>query len=87
MMYPCSLFLFKFLFSLGEELTYNVVLVSGVQQRDSVTHVHVSLLSQIPLPLGYCRMLSRVPCAMQLVLVICSIYSRVYIGLPWRLNW
>ena len=28
----------------------NVVLVSGVQQSDSVLHIHVSILFQIPFP-------------------------------------
>ena len=38
---------FNFLFSLGRELSYNVVLVSGVQQGDSVLYVPVSVLFQI----------------------------------------
>ena len=39
------------------------VLVSGVQQSDSVIHIHVSILFQILFPLGYYRIFSRVPCA------------------------
>ena len=31
-------------------LTNNVVTVSGEQQRDSATHIHVSILPQTPLP-------------------------------------
>ena len=43
-----SLFLLKkFLFYIGVELINNVVLVSGVQQIDSVIHIHVSILLQI----------------------------------------
>ena len=39
---------FKFLFYFGLHLTYNVVLVSGVQQSDSV--IHVFILFQILSP-------------------------------------
>ena len=42
---------------------YNVVLVSDVQQRDSVVHVHVSILFQVLSHIGYYRILRRVPCA------------------------
>ena len=31
-------------------MIYNVVLVSGVQQSDSVMHIHVSILFQILFP-------------------------------------
>ena len=47
----------------------NVLLVSGVWQNDSVIHIHVSVLFQILFPIGYYRILSRVPCAIQQVLV------------------
>ena len=33
---------FFFLMFIGVELIYNVVLVSGVQQRESVIHTHIS---------------------------------------------
>ena len=36
----------KFLFYIGVELIYNVVLVSGAQQSDSVMHIHISTLIQ-----------------------------------------
>ena len=36
-----------FKFYIGVQLINNVVLVSGIQQRDSVIHIHVSLLFQI----------------------------------------
>lgn len=42
---------FKFLFYIRLQLINNVVLVSGVQQSDSVIHVHVSILFQILFPL------------------------------------
>ena len=34
----------NFLFYIGVQLINNVVLVSGVQQSDSVIHIHVSIL-------------------------------------------
>ena len=37
----------NFLFYIGVELINNVVIVSGVQQSDSVIHIHVSILFQI----------------------------------------
>ena len=40
-----------FYFVLGySQLTNNVVIVSGGQQRDSAVYVHESILSQTPLP-------------------------------------
>ena len=41
------------------ELIYNVVLVAGVQQSDSVIHIHVFILFQIFTHIGYYRILSR----------------------------
>ena len=39
------------LFCFGvQALLYNVVIVSGGQQRDSAIHIHVSVLPQTPLP-------------------------------------
>ena len=43
-------FFFNFLFYIGAQLINNVVLVSGVQQSDSVIHIHVSILFQILFP-------------------------------------
>ena len=40
----------KFLFYIGVELINNVVLVSGVQQSDSVMHIYISILFQILFP-------------------------------------
>ena len=45
------------------------MLVSGVQQNDSVIHIHTSILFQIIFPIAYDRILSSVPCAIQYVLV------------------
>ena len=62
------MFLFlNFLFYIQVELINNVVIVSGGQQRDSATHVHVAILPQTPLNPGYHIALNRVPCAMQSV--------------------
>ena len=43
-------YLFNFLFSIGVWLINNVVIVSNVQQSDSVIHIHVSHLLQILFP-------------------------------------
>ena len=40
----------KILFYIGVELINTIVLVSGVQQSDSVIHIHVSILFQILFP-------------------------------------
>ena len=48
---PYKKFLKMFYFVLRyREPTNNVVIVSGGQQRDSAIHIHVSILSQTPLP-------------------------------------
>ena len=49
-------------------MIYNVVLVSGVQQSDSVMHIHASTFSDsfpVQVITEYCHysVLSRVPCA------------------------
>ena len=50
-------------------LTYNVMLISGVQQSDSVIHTCTCLcfffFFRFFYPLGYCKALSKVPCAIQ----------------------
>ena len=53
---------------IGAYLVNNVVLVSGVQQSDSV--IHVSILFQILSNLGYHRILSSVPVLYRRSLVI-----------------
>ena len=45
-----GLFCFKFNFYFILQLIYSVVLVSGVQQSDSVIHIHISILFQILFP-------------------------------------
>ena len=45
---------------------YNVVLLLGVEQSDSVINtLHAFVLLQILSHIGYYRILSRVPCATQ----------------------
>ena len=47
----------------------NVALVLFVQQRDSVIPIYVSILPQILFPTRLVHNISRVPCAIQQVLV------------------
>ena len=44
------MFCLVFLIFIGVQLIYNVLLVSGVQQNDSVKHIHISTLFQILFP-------------------------------------
>ena len=55
------------LFYIGVELVNTVVLVSGVQQSDSVIHIHISILFQIIFPYRLLQsiILSIAPCAIQ----------------------
>ena len=41
----------------------------GIQQTDSVIHIHIPFLFQILSHIHYYRVLSRVPCAIQYVFV------------------
>ena len=51
---------------IGVQLLYNV-LVSGVQQSESVAHIHVSTLFRLPSHVGHHRAFSRVPGHMRLL--------------------
>ena len=66
-----SIFFFKFnfLFYIVVQLIYNVVLVSGVQQSDSVTHTHIPIFFRFFSLIGYYKILSIVACAIQQILV------------------
>ena len=55
----------KNLFYIGAYLINNVVLASDVQQSDSVLCIHVSIFLKFFSHLGYYRILSSVPCAIQ----------------------
>ena len=54
-------------------MIYNV-LVSSVQQNESVVHVSILYFLKIFLHKGHYRILSRVPCAIQQTLIIYFIY-------------
>ena len=43
----CRSFIFNFLFYIGIQLIYNVVIVSGAQHSESVIYIHVSIPFQI----------------------------------------
>ena len=57
-------------------MIYNVVLVSGIQQSDSI--IQTSILFQIS-HIGYHRILGRVPCATQYVLVGYVSYDKIVV--------
>ena len=46
-------------------MVYNVVLVSNVQQNESVIHIHIAALLRFFSYIGYYRILSSVSCAIQ----------------------
>ena len=48
-------------------LIYNVVIISAIQQSDSVIHMHTPILFQILFPYRLHRILGRVLCAIQQV--------------------
>ena len=51
-------------------MIYSVVLASGVQQSESIIHIHISTLIFIFFShIGHYRVLSGVPCAIQQVLI------------------
>ena len=55
-------------------MIFNVVLVSGVQHSDSVIHIHILIFFRLFSHIDYYRILSRVPCAIQKVLVVYLFY-------------
>ena len=55
------------------------MLVSGVQQVESVIHRHIYTLRFVS-HIGHYRVLSRVPCAIQYVLISYLFYIRVFPG-------
>ena len=50
-----------------QQLSYNVVLVSGVQQSDSFIHIFILIQISIFFHIGYYRILSIVLCSRQQV--------------------
>ena len=81
------LHLFLNLFLVGGKLLYNVVLVSAIQQGESVISIHYvpSLLSLLhrppyPTPLGLHRALAKLPALYSnFLLVICFTYDDIYV--------
>ena len=57
----------KLIIFIGVELVSSVVLVSGVQQSESVIYTHTSTLRFFS-HVGHYRVLHRVPCAIQQIL-------------------
>ena len=73
------LLLFQALFKVEALLFHNIVLISGSQQSDSCTHTHVLSIQLFSL-IGYYKILSRIPCAVQQFLVgIYFLHSNVFI--------
>ena len=56
---------FIFLIFFGVQLLYNVVLISAVQQSESVIRIHVSTVFRVFAYIGHYRILSRPPCVIQ----------------------
>ena len=69
-----SFFIALFMF-IGVYLLYNGVLVPAVEQSESALHIHTSPLLGFPSHLGHHRALSRVPCAIQYVLISYLFYT------------
>ena len=53
----------------GVELIYNILLVSGVQQSESIIQIHIPLFFRSCSHISHFRALSRVPRAAQQVLI------------------
>ena len=68
MTYFC-LFVFGVFFLIEVWLIYNVVLVSGVQPSDSVKHLCISIPRHTFSIIIPYKILNRVPCAIQSVLI------------------
>ena len=93
----CLLFIYLFLFFLiGIWLIYNIVLVSGIEQSQSVIHIYLSILFQILFYYRHYKMFNIVPYAIQQVLVVYFMYSSVCMEkgmaphsstLAWKIPW
>ena len=64
---PTSVPWFPYFF-IGPQLIYNVILISVVQQGESVIHIHISTLGFFSHK-GHYGVLSQVACAIQQVLI------------------
>ena len=63
-----------------EQLLYNAIFVSAIQQTETVTCIHISPLFGFPSHLGLHRALSRAPSAMQYVLIRYLFYTQCIYG-------
>ena len=72
-----SFFLFQFLCYIGVQLIYNVVLVSGVQQSDSVIYIYE--IFRFFFHIGYYRLLCSVLSAIQQVLFVYLFNIQLYV--------
>ena len=61
----------------GTQVVYSVVLVSGIQQGESVVHMHISTLFGFFSCISHYRVLSRVPC----VIYVCMLSSFCHLWL------
>ena len=68
-----------FFFLIEVQLIYNVALVTGIQQGDSVLHIYVWILFSHSF-LSYCNVVSIVPCAVLLVLVVYVFYTYLFVS-------
>ena len=59
-----------FFLIIGVWLIYNAVLVSGVQQSESVMHMHIAILFRFFSHIGYYRILSSFLCYMVVAVVV-----------------
>ena len=64
------------LFFIGVQLLYTAVSVSAVQQSESAVCIHISCIFKFSSHLGHQRAPSRVPCAVQQVLISYVFYTQ-----------
>ena len=65
----------RFIYLVGVYLFYTIVSVSAVQKSESAIWIYIAPLSGFPSHLGHRRALSRVPSAVQQVLVSYLLYT------------
>ena len=73
-----KLYFLKFFFSfIALYLIYNFLLIPGVEQSDSIIHMHVFIFFMFFFHIGYYRILSRVLCVIQRSLLVSYLYAVV----------
>ena len=63
--WPVNFFFFNIFILYWSIADLQCCIISGVQQSDSVIHIHISILLKFFSHLGYYRPLSRIPCAIE----------------------